>query len=559
MRKAYDPDGDDSTYDGTDGGRPVVYAGVAWTPPTLVTEAGHIGYEIALHTGSNPETAANRVAAITRVSDPSAVDSAIKLPSKKSGTATVNASVRMVFTFGRGPWVTSGTPDTQTTGTVVVPGINTVNAVGSSPNANAATIAVDNKSITLQPADSSNPGVVIPGAQNFGTGTKSFGGDVSVAGDLTVVGNISAANFGGGSGGSPDIILYGGGEDGNLSSGFGTITLTRDTYYNNITFSATDKIICDGWRCFASGTVDMAAAGADAIAQKGADGSNGTGTTGGAAATDNTFGGAVRSLGCAASAQGAQAGASGNSAGLAGGTAVGGSMSGNFNGGVTYSGGQGGTGGAQAGGTVIAPSGTPTRNIVDRWTVDISIAFQISNGANNTVGFYAGAGGMGGSGGGSSANTRASGAGGGGGGGGQTMWLAFKTIARGTNTTAGIISLKGGKGGNGSNAVGTNCGGGGGGAGGGAGWGFLTYKTLTGSSISNAIDLSGGGGGNGGNGTGTGTGGNGGDSGQSGLFYVFDTTNMTITRTGWVNGVTGTAHTGATGGAGATNVQRISL
>lgn len=52
----------------------------------------------------------------------------------------------------------------------------TLNAVGSSPNANGATSS--GLSLTLQPADSTNPGVMTAGTQTFG-GAKTFAGQVT--------------------------------------------------------------------------------------------------------------------------------------------------------------------------------------------------------------------------------------------------------------------------------------------------------------------------------------------------------------------------------------------
>ena len=45
--------------------------------------------------------------------------------------------------------------------------------VGSSPNANAATITSPNQVLTLQPADATHPGVITAGAQTIG-GVKTF-------------------------------------------------------------------------------------------------------------------------------------------------------------------------------------------------------------------------------------------------------------------------------------------------------------------------------------------------------------------------------------------------
>jgi hypothetical protein len=174
MRKEYDIDGMDSDYDGTTGGRPVLYAGVTWDFPTFTTEVGLEGFEVVLHTGSDPDIIANRVATIRRIADPTARDSDLKIPSAKSGTPSVKASVRAVFKFGNGPWTTSGSPATQTTGTVIVPGVSTVGAVSGSSNAAALSIGgTGNHTIVAHPADSTNPGVLTATAQTLG-GVKTF-------------------------------------------------------------------------------------------------------------------------------------------------------------------------------------------------------------------------------------------------------------------------------------------------------------------------------------------------------------------------------------------------
>jgi hypothetical protein len=50
-------------------------------------------------------------------------------------------------------------------------GISTINPVGVTPNVNGGSIS--GTALTLQPADATNPGLVVPGAQSFG-GTKTF-------------------------------------------------------------------------------------------------------------------------------------------------------------------------------------------------------------------------------------------------------------------------------------------------------------------------------------------------------------------------------------------------
>lgn len=60
--------------------------------------------------------------------------------------------------------------------------VNALGAVGSSPNADGASISGD--TLTLQPADSTNPGVISTSAQTI-PGAKTFGGDITVNTNLT--------------------------------------------------------------------------------------------------------------------------------------------------------------------------------------------------------------------------------------------------------------------------------------------------------------------------------------------------------------------------------------
>ena len=67
-----------------------------------------------------------------------------------------------------------------------------IGAVGSTPNAFGATIVSDttSRTIILEPADATNPGIVTAGAQTFG-GDKTFAGNTTLNGTLTL---NSAAN-----------------------------------------------------------------------------------------------------------------------------------------------------------------------------------------------------------------------------------------------------------------------------------------------------------------------------------------------------------------------------
>jgi hypothetical protein len=70
----------------------------------------------------------------------------------------------------------------------------TLTAVGSSPNANAASLA--GQALTLQPADGTNPGVVTTGTQTFG-GDKTFSGAISASNlSGTNTGDVTAAAIG---------------------------------------------------------------------------------------------------------------------------------------------------------------------------------------------------------------------------------------------------------------------------------------------------------------------------------------------------------------------------
>ena len=72
-----------------------------------------------------------------------------------------------------------------------------IGAVGSTPNVNGASIVTDSTSrtIILQPADATHPGIVTAGTQTFG-GDKTFAGNTTVNGTLTLnsVANNSSAD-----------------------------------------------------------------------------------------------------------------------------------------------------------------------------------------------------------------------------------------------------------------------------------------------------------------------------------------------------------------------------
>ena len=381
-----------------------------------------------------------------------------------------------------------------------------------------------------------SPGIPAAGAGGTITGLT---GDVSASGSGTATATVLASQ-----------TSFCNGTDGNITGGSGTTTLTRDTCYNNVTLQSGDKLYTMGWRLYVSGTLDLSAADTGAI------GITATSLAGNAAAAGNGGAATVNPPGLSvASCNGSQSGAGANGATTTGvsGTAVTAlSSSIYYYGGDGHTTGAAGGAGASSGGSGIgAPANagnlTPSHYFLTPWV-----------GGTNGVGpvaIVAGQGGSGGSSGGGD-GTHAGGGAGAGGTCGGTVFIAARTIARGTNTNAGIVSAKGGIGGNGAggNASCTNCGGGGGGNGGGGGHIYVIYENVTGSTITNALDASSGAGGTGGTALG-GSNGTGGSSGSGGAIEVLNLGSGTYTAT--APGSTYNVGSGTTGGASKTAQQSL--
>ena len=113
-------------------------------------------------------------------------------------------------------------------------------SVGSSPNAAGYSLGTSDvgniryRTLTLQPADGSNPGVVTTGAQTI-AGTKTFSGSVIADGgvDVTSAGASDTLNLGTT---NADII--------NIGRSGATVNVQGDTFYQNVTnLNVTDKLI----------------------------------------------------------------------------------------------------------------------------------------------------------------------------------------------------------------------------------------------------------------------------------------------------------------------------
>lgn len=310
----------------------------------------------------------------------------------------------------------------------------------------------------------------------------------------------------------PDVFLFGDGSDGDVSIS-GTVILTRDMYYHNLTISSASVLNTNGWRVFVSGILDM---------------------------TATPSSGHINNKGIDATLQPAAAGGAGNSVGGGSDGIIGAAIT-SVQGGVSTATDAGGQGGLS--GTSFTVATAATRNALTgirprRLTLDLIKGI-----------FVALTGGSGG-GGGNSANA----VGGGGGGGGGVIFIAARTINRSASNFT-IINANGGIGGSGT-AGGVSAGGGGGGGGGGLI--YVIYRYLTGSTQTLAMQTSGGLGGVGG--IGATHGGNGGGGGDSGVIQTINVSTGIMTTTTGTSGSAGSAAVGTAGGvAGSGGSNIVSL
>jgi hypothetical protein len=374
--------------------------------------------------------------------------------------------------------------------------------------------------------------VVLGGVNVPATATTVSTGNIDSTVKETTLGNQNFSNY---YAHASELAMFGDYSDGDLTISSGTVTPTRDMYYDRVVINGTGKLQLSNEVKILGRTLDLTNAPANAITVTPSNGANGV-------AQDNL--GAAAGASIAAGTLGGSAGAAGSgangSAGISAGSQAAAVTAGKGNGGASGAGGAGGpefvghAGGASRAG--VAPVLAPMRRI----TFDLLSGLTLIGG---------GQGGPGGSGGGSG-NDGVGGGGGGGGPGGGVGLISFKEVIVASSTAAGAISLPGGNGGNGAAGgdafSGTGGGGGGGGAGGGGGWLQAIFGKITGSKTG-VISCPGGNGGNGGNGGGGvggnhgGGGGNGGDGGSGGRAVVFNLETGAVTVTVGSSGTTGTA------------------
>lgn len=351
------------------------------------------------------------------------------------------------------------------------------------------------------------------------------------------------------------LLIAGDGRDGDLAPGFGTLTLTQDSFYNTVTpkTDGTDIIVCHGYRLRIR-SCDLTGCPAGTIIdwpKSTLNGSIGAAqTTGGAPGGSNFQSEGTLGEGQAGSTGGA--GGTGNGVQAAAPAALV-----RTGGGKAGSSGKGGNAGANTGGPLrVGTNTTPSGNT--RMGDSITSSGLIQAGIDFTTFFssHPAMGGTGGAGGGGGAGDGTQGGGGGGGGtGGGVLDVAIGVLTRDGTTAAGCIRCNAGNGGKGGTPTAGNRGGGGGAAGGGGGLAKLVTGQKLGSTCTGLFACDGGDGGNGGDGHGTGNGGNGADGGNSGYASYFDFAAGTGTSIGGVAGNSGSANTGITGGTGGTGGQ----
>jgi hypothetical protein len=322
-------------------------------------------------------------------------------------------------------------------------------------------------------------------------------------------------------------ILFGDGSDGDLTiadSG-SAVTLTKDSYYDEVTISGTGYIATAGYKLYIR-KLTLTNAGAGAIRYDGNAGGNASGATGGSAGAAIT-GVSVGSTG---------AGTAGSTATTGTGTAGAGVSALSLGSGGTP-GGAGGGGGTGAAGAA-AGGGSNSAAITTVW-----LGHQLhDHHLRGTTLVGGGVGGRGGSAGSGDGSSAVGGGGGGGGGGGPYLWLSVRELVTGQSTAAGAIRALGGNGGNGGNGASGNTGGGGGGGGGAGGRVDFRYQIHSGTDATALFYADGGNGGTGGNGSGTGTTGGNGVGGTAGRVSICNVTTGVVeyhAQTVAPSGVTG--------------------
>ena len=319
-------------------------------------------------------------------------------------------------------------------------------------------------------------------------------------------------------------ILFGGGSDSSLTTS-GDVTLTRDTFYTDLTISNGDDVFLNGNILYVCGTLTINSGGR--IVVFGNDGSAGGAGAGGAGGSGGS-GGAAGTTGQSTDMFIA------SNAGGGGGTSPSGAGTGGTGGTASQVGAGGDGGGGGGGGTSIGPGGAGSSGgTITLYKFEgLTDKFHVwSNSAGNFVVTVGGADGGSGGGGGSGGTpaTGAGGAGGGGGtGGGWCVIFCKVFVNNGEIRADGGAGGAGGAGEFGGGPPPDDGSGGGGGGGGGGGKVYIVACVFT---TVGTINVSGGSGGAAGAGGGAAPGGTAGSSGSAGSVTRIDVKTGTITIT----------------------------
>lgn len=372
---------------------------------------------------------------------------------------------------------------------------------------------------------------------------------ISLSAPPGVDGDDGGTGAPGASGYNVSALMFGDGTDGDVTIS-GSVTLTRDMHYNNLTISAGAALETAGFRIHVKGTLDLTAAPANAIRFTALAGGNAPSTSAGGTYVPPTASNLVINTD--------NGGGDGAAGATGAGTAGQGSSNGAMVAGVS---GSGGRAGAPAGALGVAVSGPVARVGMSSKVLFGPSSITLNRFHGDPVGgWIAQVGSSGSSGTGDGSNR--GGSSGAPGQPGGAVYIAAATISRGGSTAAGCIAAKGGNAGTSFAPTAGNAGGAGGSSGGGGGLVVVVCGALTGSTAANAIDVSGGNGAAGTIGRGTGRGGAGGDGGGGGRvdIAVIGPTAPSYSTTLPVAPVAGGATaTSAAGSAGTATVHRVSL
>ena len=394
----------------------------------------------------------------------------------------------------------------------------------------ATTITATNLTLTSGAANTANI-TVGTGSTAGGLNSASVGGDIAIWAGSTFADRATApfrvsaagalvatsATVNGSAISANDV--FGSGFDGDATISVNT-SLTKDTFYNDLTITSSSTLNTSGYRLFVKGTLTINAG--SRIAFNGNNGTNGgtatdrfgaAGGAGGSALAAGTLNGSIAGQTGAAGGNGGTTGAGANGSTGSTGTTIATSFAAAFSqvGGVGGAGGTGSGGGGGSGGTA-GTTGSITASVTRPYSAALGVLMlDIYSGATPLFFNYNGnaGGASGGGGGGGSGPTNSQGGGGGGGGNGSnggTVMVAARIIVNAGSIQA--VGGNGGTGGNGSPSTVGDCGGGGGGGGGSPGAGgiiVLIYSSLTGAGTVSVAAGTVGARGNGAAGNGTGT------------------------------------------------------